>query len=50
MPGLILLKNGRVIDPMNGIDQIQDVLIVDGRISAVAPPGTLSGQPGGAGV
>ncbi|MFA6898716.1 MAG: amidohydrolase family protein, partial [Desulfurivibrionaceae bacterium] len=47
MPGLILLKNGRVIDPANGIDQIQDVLIAGGKISAVAPPGTLSEQTGG---
>jgi dihydroorotase len=47
MPGGILLKNGRVIDPVNGIDQIQDVLIVDGKISAVAQPGTLSEQPEG---
>ena len=46
MPGCILLKNGRVIDPVNGIDQIQDVLIVDGKISAVAQPGALPEQAG----
>jgi dihydroorotase len=46
MPGLILLKNGRVIDPVNGIDQIRDVLIADGKINAVAQPGTLS-EPAG---
>ncbi|MDP2757876.1 MAG: dihydroorotase [Desulfurivibrionaceae bacterium] len=46
MPGGILLKNGRVIDPANGIDQIRDVLIVDGRIRAVGQPGSLSGQDG----
>ncbi len=44
MPGVMLLKNGRVIDPANGIDQIQDVLIAGGRISAVAQPGTLPEQ------
>lgn len=47
MPGHILLKNGRVIDPVNGIDQIRDVLVVDGRIHAVAQPGTLSEQADG---
>lgn len=32
---LILLKNGRVIDPAHGIDQIADVVIEDRRILAV---------------
>lgn len=32
-----LLKNGRIIDPVNGIDQKQDLLILDGQI---ASPGT----------
>jgi len=31
----ILLKNGRVIDPKNGIDAVRDVLISDGKIAAV---------------
>jgi dihydroorotase len=30
----MLLKNGRVIDPSRGLDQIQDVLIEDGHIAA----------------
>ncbi|MFQ6759074.1 MAG: dihydroorotase [Deltaproteobacteria bacterium] len=46
MPGGILLKNGRVIDPANGIDQIRDVLIVDGRIRALGQPGSLAGHDG----
>jgi dihydroorotase len=33
----IVIKNGHVIDPANGIDRVADVLIVDGRISGVAP-------------
>lgn len=33
----ILLKNGRIIDPVNGIDQVGDLLIKAGRISAVGP-------------
>ena len=32
----ILIKNGHVIDPKNGIDGIRDVAIVDGKISAVS--------------
>ncbi|MCJ7728739.1 MAG: amidohydrolase family protein, partial [Sedimentisphaerales bacterium] len=31
----LLIKNGRVIDPANGIDKKCDVLIVDGKISRV---------------
>jgi len=31
----LLIKNGRVIDPANGIDKVCDVLIVDGLISDV---------------
>jgi len=31
----LLLANGRVIDPANGLDRIADVLIVDGRVRAI---------------
>ena len=31
----ILIKNGRVIDPANGVDKKADVLIVDGKIAEV---------------
>lgn len=31
----LLIKNGRVIDPANGIDKKCDVLIVDGKIAEV---------------
>ena len=31
----LLIKNGRVIDPANGIDKICDVLIIDGKIAEV---------------
>jgi len=41
----ILLEGGRVIDPSRGFDQIADVLIVDGKISAV---GSGLSVPGGA--
>ncbi|MDT8335435.1 MAG: dihydroorotase [Desulfurivibrionaceae bacterium] len=37
--GPLFLQNGRVIDPVNGIDRQADVLIVAGRIVALAEPG-----------
>jgi dihydroorotase len=30
------ISNGRVIDPANGVDEVRDVCIVDGRIAAAA--------------
>jgi dihydroorotase len=33
----IVIRNGRVIDPASHTDRVADVLIVDGRIAAVAP-------------
>jgi len=39
----MLLKGGRVIDPSQGIDQIADVLVEDGRIAKV---GTIEPMPG----
>ncbi len=33
----LVIKNGRVIDPANGVDAETDVSIEDGRISSVAP-------------
>jgi len=35
MNSVLLIKNGRVIDPANGIDEKCDVLIVDGKIAEV---------------
>ncbi len=40
----LLIQRGRVIDPASGIDQEMDVLLRDGRVAAVAPPGELRGQ------
>jgi dihydroorotase len=34
---VIVIRNGRVIDPASHTDRIADVLIVDGRVAAVAP-------------
>jgi dihydroorotase len=35
------IKNGRLVDPANGIDAVNDLFIVDGKVAAVgsAPPG-----------
>jgi dihydroorotase len=30
----------RVVDPANGMDQVSDLVIVDGRIEAILPPGS----------
>ena len=40
------IKNGRVIDPANGVDAVQDLFIVDGKIAAigVAPAGFTADQ------
>ena len=34
---MILLRGGRVLDPTNGLDAVQDVLIRDGIIAALGP-------------
>jgi dihydroorotase len=39
MPNDLLIKNGNVIDPANGIDKKCDVLIVDGKIAEVGSIG-----------
>ncbi len=36
MTGSVLITNGRVVDPGQGIDREMEVLIVDGKIAAVA--------------
>jgi len=40
------IKNGRVVDPANGIDAVQDLFIVDGKIAAngAAPNGFAADQ------
>ncbi|MFO7760905.1 MAG: dihydroorotase [Thermodesulfobacteriota bacterium] len=37
----ILLGNGRIIDPLNGLDQGGDILIYKGRIEAIVESGSL---------
>jgi dihydroorotase len=38
----LLIKGGRVVDPAAGVDQAMDVLLRDGRVAEVAPPGKLT--------
>jgi dihydroorotase len=33
----ILLEGGRVVDPSQGVDQVQDVLLIDGKVAALGP-------------
>jgi dihydroorotase len=34
----LTIKNGRLIDPANGVDEARDVFVVDGKIAAAAAP------------
>ena len=38
---MVLIKNGRVIDPANGIDEQLDLLIEKGKIKAIEPVGKI---------
>ncbi len=40
---ILLIRNGHLIDPANNIDAPHDLLLRDGRVAAVEPPGTLNG-------
>ena len=40
----LLIVRGRVVDPASGVDQEMDVLLREGRVAAVAAPGTLRSQ------
>jgi dihydroorotase len=37
----LLILNGRLVDPANGIDEPRDLLVRDGRVEAVEAPGAL---------
>ena len=43
---MLLIKNGRVLDPVSNTDAPKDVLLKDGRIKEIAPAGKLSADPG----
>ena len=42
----IVIKNGRAIDPANGLDEPKDLLIDKGRIKALESPGSISFDAG----
>lgn len=39
----VLILNGRLVDPANGVDAPRDLLLRDGRVAAVEMPGLLKG-------
>jgi dihydroorotase len=41
-----ILRGGRALDPANGLDGDRDVVIADGRIAALAAPGSIAPAPG----
>jgi dihydroorotase len=43
----LLIKNGRVIDPGNGIDRVCDVLVLEGRIAEIGDIGRPLGKTAG---
>src|ERR1700675_4528954 len=45
---MLLISNGRVLDPASGTDSIRDILLDGERITAVAPRGELSERAKGA--
>ena len=34
---MLLIKNGRVMDPKSGLDQVCDILVEDSKIVKIAP-------------
>ena len=42
----LVIKNGRVIDPANSLDEPKDLLIYKGRIKAIESPGSISFEAG----
>src|SRR5437588_10811933 len=43
-PGSLLIKGGHVIDPAAHVDAPMDVLLREGRVAEVAPPGKIRGS------
>src|SRR5579862_7294443 len=42
IPLMLLISNGRMLDPSSGVDAPRDILLEGDRISAVAPHGQLA--------
>ncbi len=45
---MLLIRNGRLLDPASGVDAPRDILLDGDRIAAVAPQGQLAERSGGA--
>jgi dihydroorotase len=43
----LMLKGGRLIDPLSAIDGLYDLIVLDGEIHALEPAGTLTAPEGG---
>ena len=43
-PASLLIKGGHVIDPAAHVDAPMDVLLREGRVAEVAPPGKIRGS------
>ena len=39
----VILRGGRVIDPMQGLDEPKDVVLADGVVAKLLPPGAAAG-------
>ena len=42
----LAILNGRLVDPAAGIDELKDVLLIDGRVAEIAATGKLKGKNG----
>lgn len=42
----IAVRNGRLLDPASGRDEVADVLIVEGKVASVGAPGAVRGPEG----
>src|SRR3974377_2395421 len=45
---MLLISNGRVLDPQSGTDAPPHIAVDGGRVAAVAPPGQLTARANGA--
>ena len=46
----VIIRGGRVVDPSQGLDELRDILVEDGRILDLAVPGGVTGFSDGADV
>lgn len=46
----VIIRGGRIVDPSQGLDEIRDILVEDGRILDLAVPGGVTGFSDGADV